>query len=357
MKKRNKVLFIVVLLLGLIALILVLFSNKTGTLKNAENDFAITDTASVTKIFLADKNDNEVLLTKDSNGIWIVNNTHIANKDNINLLLFTLEQIAVWSPVQKAAHDNIIKRLSVVSTKVEIYQKKHLIDFWGIKLFEREKLTKTYFVGEPTMTSDGNMMLMEGASQAYIVYLPGFRGFVSPRYSAYESDWRDHTVFKTRLPQIQEIIHENIVEPKESFILTKSGSRTFQLTHLLSNKIVPDYDTVKVFDHVSAFRKISYEAMARNINQDYLDSLSNFHFYSLSLTDVDGNKTVVKMYHLPELLITNYQKTNEQIEETYNLDKFYLTINEEPDLYVAQFFVFDRLIQPLSFYLKTNYKK
>lgn len=357
MKKRNIQLLLGVLLLGLIALFLVMFNSKSGTLKGANKNFAINDTASVTKIFLADKLDNQVLLTKNSDGIWMVNETHIANIDNINLLLFTMEHIAVWAPIQKAAHDNIIKRLAVVSTKVEIYQKKHLINFWGIKLFEREKLTKTYYMGEPNMTSDGNVMLMDGASQAFIVYLPGFRGFVSPRYSAYESDWRDHTVFKTRLPQIQEIKHENILEPEESFLVTKSGSRTFQLTHLASGKIVPDYDTITVFDHVSAFRSVKYEAMARNINQNYIDSLSFYHFYTLTLTDVDGNVTVAEMFHQPELLITDYKKTTEEIEETHNLDKFYIKLNKEPQLYVAQFFVFDRLIQPLSFYLKTNYKK
>ncbi|MDD4576085.1 MAG: hypothetical protein PHI36_06620 [Bacteroidales bacterium] len=357
MKKRNIQLLLGVLLLGLIALFLVMFNSKSGTLKGANKNFAINDTASVTKIFLADKLDNQVLLTKNSDGIWMVNETHIANSDNINLLLFTMEHLAVWAPIPKSAHDNIIKRLAVVSTKVEIYQKKYFIDFWGIKLFEREILTKTYFVGDPTMTSDGNTMLLEGASQAFIVYLPGFRGFVSPRYSPYESDWRDHTVFKTRLPQIQEIKHENILEPEESFLVTKSGSRTFQLTHLASGKIVPDYDTVTVFDHVSAFRSIKYEAIAKNLNQNYLDSLSFYHFYTLTLTDVDGKVTVAKMYHQPELLITDYKKTTEEIEESHNLDKFYLKLNDEPQLYVAQFFVFDRLIQPLSFYLKTNYKK
>ena len=348
---------LIVLGLGIIAFLLVLLTNTSGSMKRAYKDFAISDTASVTKIFLADKIGNEVLLTKNSDGIWMLNNTHLANQENVNLLLFTMEHLAVWAPVSKSSHDNIIKRMAVVSTKVEVYQKAPLIDFWGIKLFERDRLTKTYYVGEPTMSNDGNMMLMEGSSQAFIVYLPGFRGFVSPRYSTYESDWRDHTVFKTRLPQIQEIKHENISEPEESFIVSKSGSRTFQLTHLSSGKIVPDYDTIKIIDHVSAFRKVSYEAMARNVQKDYLDSLPKFHFYTLSLTDVDGNVTVAKMYYQPELLITNYQKSDEQIEETHNLDKFYLKINNDPDLYVAQFFVFDRLIQPLSYYLKTNFKK
>jgi hypothetical protein len=357
MKKKNKLMLLIVLGLGIIALSLVLLKNTSGTMKKAYKDFAINDTASVTKIFLADKIGNEVLLSRNSEGFWMLNNSHLANQDNVNLLLFTMEHLAVWAPVSKSSHDNIIKRMAVVSTKVEVYQKAHLIDFWGIKLFERDRLTKTYYVGEPTMSNDGNMMLMEGSSQAFIVYLPGFRGFVSPRYSAYESDWRDHTVFKTRLPQIQEIKHENILEPEESFIVTKSGSRTFELTHLLSGKILPDYDTIKIIDHVSAFRKVNYEAMARNIEKDYLDSMPKFHFYTLTLKDVEGKVTVAKMYHQPELLITNYQKTNEQIEETHNLDKFYLKINNEPDIYVAQFFVFDRLIQPLSYYLKTNLKK
>lgn len=358
MTKRNKIILILTVAIALIGIIALILSKTTGTFSRELKDFAIDDTASVTKIFMADKNNNQVLLKKDPNGIWILNDKYIANQNNVNLLLYTMQYISVWSPVQKSAHNNIIKRMSVVSTKVEIYQNTYLIDFWGIKLFKGERLTKTYYVGEPTMTNEGNFMLMEGSSTAFIVNLPGFRGYVSPRYSPYEVDWRDHTVFQTRLPQIKEIISENIEIPNESFIVKKIGSRTFQLESMMDKQIIPDYDTVKVVDFVSAFRKINYEAVAKDLTKTYLDTIIRFnHFYTLTLTDINGKKTIAKMYRLPELLITDYQTKDEKVESAYNLDRFYLKLNDDKEMYVAQYFVFDRMLQPLSYYLKTKFKK
>lgn len=357
MTKRNKILIILTVCILIIGLTSIIVSKSSGTFKSELKDFAIEDTSNVTKIFMADKNNNQVLLKKDANGIWMLNDKYVANQNNVNLLLYTMQYISVWSPVPKSAHNNIIKRMSVVSTKVEIYQDAYLIDFWGIKLFKGERLTKTYFVGEPTMTNEGNFMLMEGSSTAFIVNLPGFRGYVSPRYSAFEADWRDHTVFQTRLPQIKQIIHENFEKPEESFIVDKIGSRTFQLKSMLNNMIIPDYDTVKVIDLVSAFRKINYEAVAKDLSKPQLDSIIKFqHFYTLTLIDINGQKNVAKMYRLPELLITDYESDNEKVEQAYNLDRFYLKLNDEKEMFVAQYFVFDRLIQPLSFYLKTKSK-
>ncbi|MGI6320483.1 MAG: hypothetical protein ACOXZK_05895 [Bacteroidales bacterium] len=357
MKKNKTWLFIIALLVVLIV-ILWGVGRKKGVFEKSYSDFAISDTASVTKIFLADKIGNSVLLSKDEAGIWMVNNKYVANKDNIGLLLHTMEYLSVWSPVPDAAHDNIIKRMAVVSTKVEIYQENYLIDFWKIKLFKKERLTKTYYMGEPTMTNESNVALMEGASQAFIVYLPGFRGFVSPRYSAYEIDWRDHTVFKIRLPQIKTIVHENFEEPAESFIIEKVGSRTFQLKDLINERIIPAYDTAKVFDHVGGFRKVNYESVERSMSREDLDSLiQNNLFYRLSVEDMEGNVRSVKMFRLPELLITNYQTSDELIEEQYNLDRLLIEIEGEPEIFKAQYFVFDRLIQPLSYYLITNQEK
>ncbi len=358
MTKKNKIIIILAIVIALAGILALILSKTTGTFNRELKDFAINDTASVKKIFMADKNNHQVILKKDPNGIWMLNDKYVANQSNVNLLLYTMQYISVWSPVQKAAHNNIIKRMSVVSTKVEIYQDTYWLDFWGIKLFKAERLTKTYYVGEPTMTNEGNFMLMEGSSTAFIINLPGFRGYVSPRYSPYEADWRDHTVFQTRLPQIKEIRSENFENPNESFLVEKIGNRTFQLQHLIDNQIIPDYDTVKVIDFVSAFRKVNFEAVAKDLSKPFMDSLIQFnHFYTLTLTDINGQKTIAKMYRLPELLITDYQSKNEIVEQAYNLDRFYLKLDDEKEIFIAQYFVFDRLLQPLSYYLKTKLKK
>jgi len=69
--KKNRIILIITLILIIIAAILV-FSTSTSTLNRRVSDFSVQDTASVTKIFMADKSNNELLLERQPDGSWIV---------------------------------------------------------------------------------------------------------------------------------------------------------------------------------------------------------------------------------------------------------------------------------------------
>ena len=59
--KRNRLLFILTILIVIIG-VLFIVNRKYTTLDDAESGFAIDDTASVTKIFMVDKNNRNVPL-------------------------------------------------------------------------------------------------------------------------------------------------------------------------------------------------------------------------------------------------------------------------------------------------------
>jgi len=195
--KKNRGILVIVIILAIMAVILVL-QNRKGTLKGEMGEFAIVDTASVTKIFMADMRNNQVLLTKNSPGEWMLNDSLKARKEGLDLLLKTMSNLAVKAPVPKKSYNSVIKRLATNSIKVEIYQKKYRVDLFNwIKLFPHEKLTKVYYVGNATPDNMGTFMLLDGSDVPFVVYEPGFRGFVAARYTAATNDWRDHQIFKT----------------------------------------------------------------------------------------------------------------------------------------------------------------
>ena len=61
MKKHNITIIAVVLLVGLIALVVMLRMGRKSTFRQ---DYHIEDTSSIVKIFMADKSDNQVTLTR-----------------------------------------------------------------------------------------------------------------------------------------------------------------------------------------------------------------------------------------------------------------------------------------------------
>ena len=60
--------------------------------------------------------------------------------------------------------------------------------------------SKTYYVGGESKDMIGSYMLLENSNRAFVVYIPGFNGFLAPRFTIdgtkVSSDlWRDRTIF------------------------------------------------------------------------------------------------------------------------------------------------------------------
>lgn len=349
--KKNKITLLLIAVLTVLAVVLLIFNSRKSTMNKAETQFAIEDTSTVTKVFIANKMGKSVKLVKQADGTWQLNDKYIATIENVHLLLTTARNIRMQAPISKAGHNNMVKRMATASVKVEFYQKVYFIDFWGMKFFPYEKCTKRYYVGDPTMDNSGNYMMMEGAKHIYVVSMPGFRGFVSPRYSFNESDWRDHTVFSAKISQIKEVKYEFANAPKESFKIVAVGNRRFNLVRLFDDQVAPRYDTAKVMDQLMLFRSLKYEAFVEQMEPQKKDSILRFNlFQTTTLTENSGKVTKVKMYRLPELLIKDQQQMD-KVEMDYSRDKFYIVMNDSKDMQIAQYFVFERLLQPLGYYL------
>lgn len=348
--RKNIKTFIIFILLALIALVLWL-SRSTTTFTRSRSDFKLNDSSNVTRIFMSDKNNNCVTLTRQSPGRWMVNEKYLAQKNSIDLLLTTLVEIEVQQPVAKAAHNNIIKELAVNAVKVEIYQEVYRIDLFGtIRWFPHEKLTKVYYVGSATQNNQGCFMLMQDSSEPYIVFLPGFRGFVTPRYSPIEKYWRDYNLFRKSIPEIAAVKIEIPATPEYSYEVRNNGKNKFSIITLKDNREVKNYDTLKLLNFLSGFRNLNYEALLNDIDKSRKDSILNSQpFVIITLTDTAGITTSIRTYHKkgPEGQ-TDLQGT----PMPYDLDRLYASVNAGQDFTLIQYFTFNKVLRPLPFFLK-----
>ena len=351
--RKNKPVFIIVIILLIIATLLII-KQTTSTLRSEQSDFAIEDTASVTKIFMSDKKDNTILLNRLNNGKWNLNNKYEANTEGVNMLLKTFYNLAVRAPVSKAAHNNIISRMAVLAVKVEVYQLVYRINlFERIKLFRHEKLTKTFYVGDDTSDRIGTYMLMEGSSQPYIIVIPSFRGFLSTRFIPDESLWRDQTIFSIKLKDIKSVRMEFPSAPDSSFSINSVGKFTFSLTRLSDNKSLP-YDTLKLLQFLSAFQDIKYEALINKTEIHKKDSiLGSMPWHVLAVTDFNGKTTFIKTFHKnPEYGEYFDEAINQKV--VFDRDRLYALINDGRDFAIIQFFVFEKLLKSVNNF-KPNY--
>lgn len=349
--KKNKILIITSLLLILITL-LFLFTDTESTFISSSNEFAISDTASITKIFLADKKTHKVLLTRTDNG-WKVNNKYEARKEAINLLLQALNQIRIKQPVPKAMHNFIIKTLASTSIKTEIYQKKYRIDFFGLfKAFPYEKLVKIYYVGPAAQDNMGNFMLIENTDCPYIVYLPGFRGFVSPRYSQYEEDWKDHTVFNYKMNQIASLQVEFPSDMKQSYEIVNHKSQ-FQLFKLFPKTEILNFDTLNIVSVLISFEKVNYEKQLTNsLRQGQLDTI--LHTMPIAIITIKDDKGNINKVRTARMKAVEGELDYDGKPLIYDRDRLYAIIEQTGEIVMIQYFVFSPLMRPLSFFEKKD---
>lgn len=348
--KKNKTIFIVFILLALIALVLWL-TQSTTTFRRSLSDFALDDSSTVTKIFISDKNNNSVTISRISPGKWMVNNKYLAQIQSVDLLLKTMVNLEVQQPVASAAHDNIVKELAVNAVKVEIYQQVFRINLFGnIRWFPHEKLTKVYYVGGATPSNQGSFMLMQDSSEPFIVSLPGFRGFVSPRYSPIEKYWRDYNVFRKTIPEISSVKVEIPSTPDYSYEVKNNGNNKFALISLKDNKEVVNYDTLKLLNFLSGFRSLSYEALLNDMDKARKDSiLKSQPFIIITLTDTSGVKKTITTYHKQG---PDGQTDPRGTPLPYDLDRLYASVNDGKDFTIIQYFTFDKVLRPKPFFMK-----
>ncbi|MFP4471789.1 MAG: hypothetical protein ACLFPE_13990 [Bacteroidales bacterium] len=351
MKKNVWGTIVLVAILAVVAVVLVT-ENRKGTLSDDISEFAIDDTASVTKIFMADMRGNEVLLEKVGPGKWTLNDTLGARIEGVELLLKTMQGLEIHSPVSKSSYNNVITRLATNSTKVEIYQVVPRINIFGSELFPREKLTKTYFVGHATPDNLGTFMLMEGAEVPFVVDLPGFRGFVAARFSPQYLDWRDHAVFRVPPEQLRSITLEFPGNPEESFRIEKTGSNQVKLIQLQSGKAIEGYDAGRLVEFVNTYKDIRFEAVLDKIDIVLRDSIVDSQpTHIITVTDTSGVSKTVKTFRRPN---TAGQYDLEGNLLPWDTNRLYALLPENNELVMIQYFVFDPATRPLSYIMGRN---
>jgi len=350
--KKNRRFIVAVTVLGVIAIALVL-TNSKSTFKRELSDFAIDDTSNVTKIFMSDKNNNSLTLTRVQPGKWLVNNKYSGSKANIELLLGTMLGLQVKETVPKAALEYVIKDLATISVKVEIYQWKYRINLFDfIRLFPHEKLTKVYYVGGPIQSNRGSYMIMEHSSVPFVVYLPGLRGFVTPIYSPIEKYWRDYSIFKKSIQQIESIRMDFPSEPGSSFEIKNDANMNMRFISLADNQQVPMFDTLKVMNFLASFRNINFEALLNDMETHRKDSiLATTPYCIISLTDTSHTTQIIKTYRKGA---SPGEMDDFGKPAPYDMDRLYALVNDGKDFTSIQYFVFDKILRPKSFFRRNR---
>ncbi len=303
-----------------------LVRENDNVFSSSEAGFSIRDTGSISKIFLSNRNGESLTLTRTDTG-WVVNDQYPVLPASLHTLFEALYGQYAIGPVPQAAHNNVVRALSVSSIKAEIYGKN------GQKI-------RTFFVGNEARDFNNTYMLMEGAKRPYIVGLRGFDGFLTPRYSPKLSDWRDRTVFNIDPASIRKVEVTYPNAPENSFTITAAG-KDLQISPAVPGATA---DAGRLRDYLQFFQKINAEGYV-NGTQDMDSLVRTAPRYATIRVTTDKGAHTAELYFMAATQRTHFDHSLSIDDELYDLERQYAVLDSKDTLLVQEL-MFEKILQP-----------
>ena len=306
---------IVILITILIVSVSIYLLNKNKYDKSTiskENIFHLDNTSSISRIFLSDREGNIIDLTKKNNN-WIVNEKFEVRNDAIETLLSTIQKIRIKNPVSKSGYKNVMKYLATTGINVEI--------------FEHDKMIKSYIIGSSTPDHLATYMIIKNNKTPYAIHIPGFNGFLSPRYGVQnnilnQNLWRSTKVFDLNSNEIKKIKYSNLIDSKNSYWLTCYPVKVRDFNNNYIN-----YNNIKVQKLLNSFKKINCEAFKKNKKR-----IAN----SKQIEELIINNDTLRTYQISDSLSISR-------EDNFNVKRKFATLNNG-DLMLIQDYVFNKIL-------------
>jgi hypothetical protein len=258
MHRNLRLFYLLLLLTALVAGANWYTSRNSGNLAEDEAvAFAVDDTASISRIFIADRDGGVADLERiPGERYWLLNGEHWARKDAVDLLLKTFLRARVKAPVPLAQREQVVNMLAARGKKVEVYG-------------DGPDPIKTWYIGTPTADHTGTHMVLEtsrGKSKdPYVVHMEGFTGFLSTRFFTDEREWRYTGVFDFpgRALQRVEVESHDPAYPSYAVEVASDGALSVWGD---SGKRLALVDTLAWKDQFLRFRKVHLETYNHHLD-------------------------------------------------------------------------------------------
>jgi hypothetical protein len=288
-----------------------------------DNVFHIADLTEVGTVELqtvAKGEKKEILRLERSEDEWKVNGQYNAITSKVDDFLLLLTQIRVANKIDEKGQESALALLKRNHTKVTIKDRD------GSEI-------KSYLVGATTNQQTTNIMMIEGATKAYLVARPGTEGYISIYYSTNADTWREKLLFELQGDNLQEV---NLVyrDSLQGFRLRRTGGNA---PWTIAEGVYADEDRVK--SYLELFDgKVFGESFAGSTFPGMRDSLARrapdalLYFATLK-----GESGALKLYARPE-----------------NLNNFFGYMEGSLELFIIQHYVIDKFLKTGDYFQKSG---
>lgn len=232
--KRVKVLFLLALMTGGLALWTQLSKNQSG--KPVYTYFSAVDTTDIVKISFTSKGKEHYVAPKSATK-WFIDSKYEVRNDIITLMKLGLARMDVKMPVSEELKDKIRKKVLQDGVYVEVQGEEATHNFWILTNDNDEN--SSYYLSDKD-------------APPYIVYVPGFTGDLTDLFRLQVGDWRNKALFRSIPGRIEEIKMTYTSSGKDDFTIKKEmqGYKVVDMSQV---------DSTKLFTYLSLFQRVNVD--------------------------------------------------------------------------------------------------
>ena len=330
MKKTG---FYLIILMLLIAMCSWLFLRNKKPSEAEQKAFNTPEIEALSTIELKDRQGNFSSLNKEGQE-WLLEDRFQVSKITLNDLLYALEHMEVAYAAPSVAIDNVLKQMIANSTKVSLFRDGD------------EEPYKVFVVVGPNHDQDGTYMIMEldgkAADRPYLVKLPGFKGYITYRFTAMRNHWVGKQFTHVLADEIKQVSLKYFqVDSLQSFDIMKSGNN-YTLLNGDNQKSSENLNLNLINEYFSGFRNLSFERFLDSIpNQDSI--VNHLHFADLSIALNSGDTKKISIYFKPFPKQENLPLDDGPAVEIIDQDKLYAFDHSNQSFYTIQYYTFGKL--------------
>ncbi|MCJ7449754.1 MAG: hypothetical protein MUO72_18925 [Bacteroidales bacterium] len=314
---RNILLFTALILL----LLLVVFFRGRSPFGKRNSSFAASPKEEITKIELS-AGGTKLFLVKEGEN-WLVNGADASRKSSILFIIRILTEMKIKSPVSPELFSKEISEKRIAPVKVRV--------------FERNKVIKSFLVYKTGSNVYGNMMKMREGSKPFIVYVPGFEGDIGSGFTMHELFWQPFTVFNLLPSEISSIIFENVGDTSSSFSISIKGQKYF-FSDL--NSTLSGWDSLRVKRYISYFTFVQFERWEFDISDEEKKKIESENpLFRITVSKISGEKTVLTLWE---------KHTGEN--GVADSDRLLAKTEARDEFFVMRYFDIDPLLKKRSYF-------
>ncbi|NBP05703.1 MAG: DUF4340 domain-containing protein [Bacteroidetes bacterium] len=325
----KRILILVASIAALILVFLLLKKNINQTHSLDPEIFCIESPEKIDKILLSPNNKklNYIILYRE-NEKWFVKNdklTEPADTHSIRELLYwALKKARVKSPVSDAEKAPVTSDIAMNGVKAVFYQGNSEV--------------KTMYAGNPTPNQEATYMYHPDMERPCIIEIAGFKGYLTPYFTLDFDAWRSPVILDVPSEQIRKVELLWPETPEKGFSISRENNAL--LLKNVSGTIIKNVNSTKLLAFLERFQNIAREyGETAGINRKpaLRDSvIKNGHFFSLEITDINGNKQGIRMYRMKTGAETYALDRRDGSVPNFETDTYWVQVAGKKELWVIQ---------------------